>query len=199
MMTYQLVVMSGNFDKIKEISVIFESMGLPVVSIHDVMSPVPDILEDGDTFISNALKKVIPLPLVEGRIYLADDSGLSVDGLGGRPGVFSARYGGPGLTSTQQCQRLLSELGTSTQRSAHYTCAIALKFPDGQMMTTEGHMHGQIGFKLVGDYGFGYDPIFIPNGETRTAAQMLPEEKHLMSHRFYALKAAKKVLEAHPV
>ncbi len=189
----QLVVMSGNLDKIKEISVIFNSMGLPVVSIHDVMTTVPDIVEDGDTFISNAIKKVLPLPLVPGRIYLADDSGLSVESLGGRPGVFSARYGGNGLSNTDQCQLLLSELGEAPYRNAHYTCAIALKFPDGSIRTTEGFMRGQIGFSLLGVHGFGYDPIFIPDGEKRTVAQMLPEEKHQISHRFHALKLAKQL------
>jgi XTP/dITP diphosphohydrolase len=189
-----IVVMSGNFDKIKEISVIFESMGMPVVSIHDILSEVPEIIEDGDTFIDNAIKKVYPLPLHPDRIYLADDSGLSVDALGGRPGVFSARYGGNGLSNRDQCRLLLSELGESPHRDAHYTCAIALKFPDGRVLTTEGYMHGHIGHELKGEHGFGYDPIFIPNGHSCTVAEMLPEEKHLISHRFFALLEAKQLI-----
>jgi len=193
----EIVVMSGNRHKVEEIGVIFESMGISVVSIVSILGTVPDIVEDGETFIENAIKKVAPLPLVPHRIYVADDSGLSVDALDGRPGIYSARYGGDGIGSEDQCRLILSELGPTSNRRAHYTCAVALKFPDGSVRTTEGYMHGHIGYELRGHHGFGYDPIFLPEGESRTVGEMLPEEKHCISHRYFALRDAKIMIESY--
>ncbi|MSR88497.1 MAG: RdgB/HAM1 family non-canonical purine NTP pyrophosphatase [Candidatus Margulisbacteria bacterium] len=190
----KVAVASGNAGKIKEIMALVSSDLRTACSIQDVLGTFPEVIEDGNTFIENAIKKVADLPTLPNVIYLSDDSGLSVDALDGRPGIYSARYGGGNLTNAEQCDLLLKELGTAQNRNAHYTCAIAIKFPSGQVEVAEGHWHGQIGYVLKGTKGFGYDPIFIPAGLEITAAELDPEEKNKISHRHHALSAAKEMI-----
>ena len=147
--------------------------------------PLPDIEEDGTTFEENALKKAMALPMVGDAIFLADDSGICVSALGGRPGIYSARY--PGQTSAEKCLNLLAELGHSDDRRACFYCAIAIRFPDGQAHVVSGCLEGTLAWAPRGDHGFGYDPIFIPEGETQTVAELSGVAKNLMSHRYRAL------------
>jgi len=124
------------------------------------------------------------------RIYLGEDSGLEVDALGGAPGIYSARYAGPNATPTDFCQKILSELATKSDRSAKFHSAIALKFPDGHIEVVHGLVEGSIALGMRGENGFGYDPIFIPDGFEQTFGEMQKEEKHRLSHRYRALKQA---------
>lgn len=145
--------------------------------------------EDRDTFAGNALKKAIEIAAAAGVPCLADDSGLEVDALGGRPGVFSARYAGQGASDAQNNEKLLEELGhTADQaRTARFQCAIALVDADGrQLAIAEGACEGRIGLEPKGSHGFGYDPLFIPDGYQETMAELGPETKNAISHRAQA-------------
>ncbi len=182
----KLRIASGNAHKISEIRQIFHDLPIEVSGFQDWPAPI----EDGETFEENAVKKVEALPLVPNEIYLADDSGLEVDVLGGAPGIFSARYAEPG----KECRKLLDELGSNSNRNAHFTCVIALAFPTGDIHTVRGEAHGTISTLICGEKGFGYDPIFIPNGHDRTFAEMTPQEKNNLSHRNIALQQARAYL-----
>jgi XTP/dITP diphosphohydrolase len=178
-----IYVVTSNVGKIQEIQAILT--GYDVRSITDMVSPLPDIVEDGDTFEANALKKVMALPLVSGAVFLADDSGICVSALAGRPGLYSARY--PGKTSAEKCVNLLAELGDAVDRSAYFYCAIAVRFPDGRSAVVSGRLDGDLAMSPRGEHGFGYDPIFIPSGETRTVAELSDVAKNVLSHRHRAL------------
>lgn len=149
-----------------------------------------DVEEDCDTFEGNALKKASEVAAATGMVCLADDSGLEVDALGGRPGVWSARYSGPDATDATNNAKLLEELGERDDRSARFRCAIAVVAPDGGLLAAaEGACEGRIGFEVRGSSGFGYDPLFIPVGEQETLAQLGPERKNEISHRAAAAAA----------
>lgn len=196
--TPTIVIMTGNKGKVAEIKDLFSDTAFSnVITIYDVMDTVPEIIEDGATFQANAIKKVDPLAPIPNHIFLSDDSGLSVDALDGRPGIYSARYGGVGASTTEQCELILKELGENTNRKAHYTCAIALKFPNGHIACAEDYFYGDIAHDLKGSGGFGYDPIFIPKGETCHVAEMPLAKKQRISHRYKALVQAIHLIEAH--
>jgi XTP/dITP diphosphohydrolase len=165
----------------------------------------PDDLKLGDyepdenaaTFEENARIKALGYAQVANMPALADDSGLAVDVLDGAPGVYSARYAGPGATDVDRYQKLLHELADipAAQRSARFVCVVALALPDGQVYTARGTLEGQIGFEPRGTHGFGYDPVFVlPDG--RHLAELPPAEKHPISHRGRALAAFKPQLLA---
>ena len=193
-MTKTLAVASGNQGKIRELVELLSDLPFRVCSVQTLLGKLPDVVEDGVTFSENAIKKVEALPVLPDVIYISDDSGLSVEALGGRPGIFSARYGGDDLDGLGKCQLLLHELGDATDRRAYYTCAIGLRFPNGEIQTVERCWHGHITEALRGDQGFGYDPVFVPVGETRTCAEMSPEEKNGQSHRHLAMVETKMTL-----
>lgn len=191
-----ILISSGNAHKINEIDTLLNAKRsketssqdpIKVMSIYEALSHVPDIVEDGLTFEENAIKKVLPFPNIENRWYLADDSGLVVDGLNGEPGIYSARYAGENATSDMLCQKILDNLGDNPNRSARFKCVIAVKHPDGKITTYEGTVEGRITHEIIGENGFGYDPIFIPEGFDRTFAQMTSDEKNELSHRYRAL------------
>jgi len=146
-------------------------------------------IEDGDTFESNALKKIAACPPDKTVYLLADDSGLAVDALGGAPGVHSARYGGPGLTDSERCELLLNELGDTPHRQAQFVCVMALRQPHGAILTRRGTLHGHIATHLEGAHGFGYDPVFIPVGHEHPLATLDMALKNTISHRHRALTA----------
>ncbi len=129
-------------------------------------------------------EKVMALPLVPGGILL-DDSGICVAALDGRPGLYSARY--PGVTSADKCKNLLAELGDAVDRRAYFYCAIAIRFADGSSHVVGGRLDGCLALSVRGGRGFGYDPIFVPDGETKTVAELSDDAKNLMSHRHHAL------------
>jgi XTP/dITP diphosphohydrolase len=141
--------------------------------------------------MDNALKKAREISEITGCAALADDSGLCVDALGGAPGIFSARYAGEERAEIRDSANntlLLKNLEGSADRSAHFTCAIALVYPDGRQVLAEGYMNGEILTSPRGESGFGYDPLFRPTGESRSVAEMSDKEKNSISHRANALK-----------
>ncbi len=189
----RVVVASGNAHKVAEIQSILGD--LPVCRFDDVFGYPHDAVEDGLTFEANAIKKIDFLPLFPDTIYLSDDSGLEVEALNGAPGIYSARFAGAGATSSQMCTKILSAIAGESNRQARFRCVIALRFPDGRIDTISGGVDGVLSHEMRGGDGFGYDPIFIPDGYTQTFAEMSSKLKHELSHRGRALRlAAEKLL-----
>jgi XTP/dITP diphosphohydrolase len=191
----RILIATMNEGKLREYERLLADVpGLELETMASLAESV-NVVEDRDTFGGNALKKATEIAKVAGMPCLADDSGLEVDALGGRPGVYSARYAGEGATDAQNNAKLLDELGGTDgdARTARFRCAIALVDESGrQLATAEGACEGRIGRKLRGAHGFGYDPLFVPDGYTQTMAELGPETKNNISHRAQA--AAKLVL-----
>jgi XTP/dITP diphosphohydrolase len=183
------VLASNNSGKLREFAPLFESMGLEVVAQRDFA--VPDAEETGLSFIENAILKARHAAHATGRPAIADDSGLVVPALGGAPGIYSARYSGGGDTDNNA--KLLSEMShlRGEDRAAFYVAVIAvvMSASDPLPITAEGRWYGNISFELSGTGGFGYDPLFIPESSSCTAAEMSAAEKQALSHRAKALKA----------
>ena len=155
----KFVLASQNRGKLREMTEILKDCGVEIVLQSDLGVQV-DVEENGDTFAANALLKAEAVMKATGLPAIADDSGLCVDALGGAPGVYTARYGGEGLTDPERYTLLLNNLRGQTDRRAHFHSAIACVFPDGRVLTAEGDCPGSIAFVPMGDGGFGYDPIF---------------------------------------
>lgn len=182
----KLVIASHNPGKVREIADLLRPYGVDVISAGDLDLPEPE--ETEDTFIGNALLKANAAAKASGLPALADDSGLAVDALDGAPGIFSARWAGP-EKDFMIAMKLVEELMRGAEdRAAKFVCALALAWPDGHTEVFEGTVAGDITWPPVGDKGFGYDPIFIAEGETITFAEMKPERKHAMSHRADAFR-----------
>ncbi|MBI1363791.1 MAG: RdgB/HAM1 family non-canonical purine NTP pyrophosphatase [Proteobacteria bacterium] len=177
----ELILASKNPGKIKELSALLAPMGVRVRSALEM--DLPDVVEDRDTFDGNAAKKAEEIAAATGLPALADDSGICVDTLDGRPGVFSARYGG--------YERLLEELKahTSDVHPAHFMCVLALAVPGQQTRLYEGRIDGHVVAAPRGTSGFGYDPVFQPKGYKETFGEMDPILKNKISHRGLALQA----------
>ena len=190
-----LIIGSNNPYKIQEIIALLDGVPLTVVGYKDVFVNEIDVVEDGITFEENAVKKVTVFPELESVIYLADDSGLSVEALGGRPGVYSARYAGEGASSEQLCYKLLKEMYGVGDRSAQFTCVVALRFPGNRIELVKGVVRGHISHEIYGENGFGYDPIFMPEDYDITFAEMSSEDKHALSHRGRALAQVRPLLQ----
>jgi XTP/dITP diphosphohydrolase len=189
----RLVLATRNQGKILELRRILEAIShgtIELVSV-DQYPDIPDVEETGSTFEENALLKAVAMCDATGLPAIADDSGLCVDALSGAPGIFSARYAGKHGDDTANLKKVLVELQgvEDAKRSAHFTCVTALVMPDGRKVTKVGEFHGFIAHSPVGEYGFGYDPIFIPQGSGITSAQMSAQEKDLVSHRGISLRA----------
>ena len=183
----KLIIASNNAHKLVEIKAILGDYFDEVLSLREAGID-HDTVEDGTTFMENALKKAREIAEISGCCALADDSGISVDALDGAPGIYSARFSGIHGDDKANNRLLLEKLEGSDDRKAHYTCAIALVRPDGSAVTAEGYLHGEIGFEEVGENGFGYDPLFILPERGCTTAQISSEEKNAISHRAVALK-----------
>lgn len=184
----KLVIASHNPGKVREIRELLEPFGAQVISAGDLNLPEP--VEDGETFIANAEIKALASATASGHVALADDSGLCVHALGGDPGVYSARWAGPGkdfAVAMHKVEEALSANDTQ-DRSAHFACALCLAWPDGHTESFEGQVQGAMTWPPRGDKGFGYDPTFVPDGHTTTFAEMDPTAKHAMSHRANAFK-----------
>ena len=149
--------------------------------------PLPPAIEDGDTFDENAYKKAHHYARVLGLVCLADDSGLVVDALDGRPGVYSARYAGENASDQENCEKLLAEMKDKENRRAHFVCVLSLATPGGPALTWEGKCDGEITREPRGESGFGYDPVFLSDNYNRTFAEISMEEKSKVSHRGKAL------------
>ncbi len=184
---------TGNQGKVAELRALLalhlDLSRISLLTPRDWPSALPEVSEDGVTFAENALLKARALANATGLVALADDSGLCVDALGGRPGIYSARWAGPEATDSDRNMHLLSEMHDvpMEQRQAHYVCAIALAAPDGQFATAEGVCSGLILVEPAGDGGFGYDPLFLLPQFQRTMAELTAEEKNRVSHRAKAI------------
>lgn len=182
----KVVLASQNKKKIVEMKDILSKMGVEVLSQADVgLNLEPE--ETGTTFEENARIKARAVMEAAGMPAIADDSGLMVDALGGEPGVYSARYGGPGLDDTGRWQLLLHNMEGQTNRQGKYVSVICCVFPDGREILSRGECAGLLTEEPAGDGGFGYDPIFFLPQLGKTMAQITPEEKNQISHRAKAL------------
>jgi XTP/dITP diphosphohydrolase len=184
-----------NAGKLREIQAILSPLGLKILSLRD-FPDVPEIIEDGQTFEENAVKKAAVVARQTGRMAIADDSGLAVDALQGRPGVFSSRYAGENATDAERYQKLLKEMAGILQaaRGAAFICAMAVASPEGKVEVVEGQCRGEIALAPRGSHGFGYDPVFYLPALDKTMAEVEPEAKNRISHRARALEKLKQVL-----
>ncbi|MFM7176394.1 MAG: RdgB/HAM1 family non-canonical purine NTP pyrophosphatase [Bacteroidota bacterium] len=180
-----LIFCSGNKHKASEIQLLMPDW-LHVKSMREV-GVFDDIIEDGTTFEENALIKARYVAQKSNLPVFSDDSGLVVDTLNGGPGIYSARYAGPDATSVENVQKLLTELKGVSNRKAHFVCVIALII-NGKEMLFDGRVDGLITQETVGVGGFGYDPIFIPDGYRQTFAELDSAVKNRISHRALAVK-----------
>lgn len=188
----KLIIASNNKHKIYEIKKILGVKFDSILSAREA-GIEHETVEDGATFMENAIKKAREIAELSGAYALADDSGICCDALGGAPGIFSARFSGG--TDEDNNALLLEKLADKDDKGAHYTCAMALCSPDGELTLAEGYMYGTITADRRGERGFGYDPLFIPTGESRTVAEMTDEEKNAISHRANALALLLKKLD----
>lgn len=189
----RLVVASHNPGKVREIGDLIAPVGIQAISAASLNLPEPE--ETETSFVGNALIKARAAAEAANLPALADDSGLCVNALGGEPGVYSARWAGPEKSfdrAMHEIQRRL-EVSGNPDRSAYFICALALAWPDGDALTFEGRVDGNLTWPPRGGFGFGYDPMFVPQGHEQTFGEMDPVKKHSMSHR---AKAFAKFVEA---
>ncbi|SFI10986.1 XTP/dITP diphosphohydrolase [Tindallia magadiensis] len=193
------VIATGNPHKLLEIKKMLEDFPIEVVSMKEVGLENMEIEETGASFEENALIKAMAVCEETKTIALADDSGLEVDALDGRPGIHSARYAGEDATDRTNKEKLLNELqGVPIEkRSGRFVCAIAVAFPNGEVLVTRGEVEGYIDFEETGENGFGYDPMFYVPEYQKTFGQLEPEIKNRISHRSKALENLKKMLTEH--
>lgn len=187
----RLVIASHNAGKVREIGELLAPFGAEVVSAGDLGLAEPE--ETGTSFVANAELKARAAATAANLPALADDSGLAVTALGGDPGIYSARWGGPAKDFAMAMGLVNEKLGASADRSARFVCALALAWPDGHCETFEGTVDGDIVWPARGSQGFGYDPIFQAKGHEVTFGQMDPDAKHRISHRADAFR---KLVEA---
>ena len=183
----KFVLATQNQKKLREMSDILSGFGVEVVTPKSLGIDL-EVEETGTTFAENAMLKAKAICEAANLPAIADDSGLCVDALAGAPGVYSARYGGEGLDDVGRYRLLLENLRGQTTRTAHFACAIACAFPNGDTLTAEGKVEGTIAFAPMGEGGFGYDPIFFYPPLRKTFGQLTAEEKHGISHRGKALE-----------
>jgi XTP/dITP diphosphohydrolase len=182
----QLVCASANPDKVLEIAAILEG----VVDLLPRPADVADVVEDADTLIGNARLKAAAICSATGLPAVSDDTGLFVDAIGGAPGIYAARYAGEDATYADNRAKLLSAMGDTDNRAAQFISAVMVVWPDGRELAVEGICPGTIARSELGDRGFGYDAVFIPDdGDGRSFAQMTEEEKNQVSHRARAFHA----------
>lgn len=190
----RLVVATTNQGKVKEIRKLLAERYDEILSLKELDLPM-DVEEDGTTFEENAVKKAVTVSrLVEGDV-LADDSGLEVFALGGRPGVYSARYAGPDAGDEENNRHLLEEMQDKEDRRARFVCCIVMANAGSVRYVAEGSISGEIGFVPAGNNGFGYDPLFFLPDSGMSFAQIPAEEKNRISHRANALKNLQEQLD----
>ncbi len=185
----KLLIATRNPHKLDEIRAILPAGSVELVSL-DGFPDAPEVEEDGATFEANAVKKAMTLALVTRLWTLADDSGLVVPSLGGEPGVRSARYAGEPVSYQANNEKLLVALRAAADRRARFHCALALASPSGRAQVVEATCPGRIIHELRGAQGFGYDPLFVPDGYEATFAEMNVADKNRISHRALALRKA---------
>jgi len=190
------VFASGNEGKLREVRAILEGLDINLVSLAEYEN-VPDIVEDGCSFFENALKKARAISEFTGEIALADDSGLEINALNGKPGIYSARFAGEDADDNRNIEKVLDLLINIPleRRTASFLCALVLYYPDGSHESFEGRWNGLISETRQGSNGFGYDPIFYLPEFGKTVAQLTLQEKNRISHRAKALYALKDSLQ----
>ena len=191
----KIIFATGNMDKLREVKEIMADCDVEIISMKEAGISV-DIVEDGKTFEDNAIIKAKAIAQHTDAIVMADDSGLEVDYLNKEPGVYSARYMGEDTPYTIKNQAIIDRLEgvPKEQRSARFVAAIAAVLPSKEVLVTRQTMEGYIGWEAQGENGFGYDPIFYPEGFDCSSASISPEEKNAISHRGKGLRAMKKML-----
>ena len=189
----QIIFANKNKGKIKEVKSILHEF--EIISMEEACVAV-EVIEDGKTFTENAIKKATEISKITGKITMADDSGLEIDFLDKKPGVYSARYLGENTPYIEKNNHILHlmENVPEQKRSARFVCAIATAFPNGKIVTTQSTIEGLIAHEIKGENGFGYDPIFFVPEKGKTTAELSPEEKNAISHRGKALKKMKELL-----
>ncbi len=187
----RLVIASHNAGKVREIADLLLPYDAEVVSAAELGLPEPE--ETGATFAANAELKALAASRTAGLPALADDSGLAVAALDGRPGIHSARWAGADKDFRSAMERVQRELGPGADRRAWFVAALTLAWPDGHRETREGRVAGALVWPPRGDRGFGYDPMFLADGSTLTFGEMAPDDKHAISHRAVAFH---KLIEA---
>ncbi len=190
----RLLIATHNSGKAREIGALLSPYVSSFTTSAELGLAEPE--ETGDTFVANALIKARQAARESGLVALADDSGLSVTALNGDPGIYSARWGGPNKDFALAMQKVHEALGAQTDRSACFICVLALAWPNGEAYTFEGRIDGQIVWPARGDKGFGYDPIFVADGQSRTFAEIEPAEKQAISHRARAFEKLVNALAA---
>ena len=194
----KLVVASNNAKKHKEITAILGSLGVELISPEETV--FVDVIEDADSFAGNARKKAEAFAHANNLPALADDSGLCVDALNGAPSIYSARFAGPSASDSDNNRKLLTELETQHNRSAHFVCALHLAFPDSEKsLAAEGQVDGTILNQPSGNSGFGYDPLFFCPELGKAFADATPEQKASVSHRGRALRKLAEQLKSHEI
>ena len=189
-----LIAATHNKGKVKELKALFEPLGFTVTSAIELDLEEPE--ETEKTFAGNAALKALAAARTTGKPALSDDSGLEVFALNGQPGIYSARWAGEPRSFENAMKRVEDELKTKNtdDYSARFVCALAIGWPDGHTEIFEGEVRGHLEFPARGDQGFGYDPIFVADGETITFGEMDPDKKHAMSHRADAFVKLKTML-----
>ncbi|RWR11110.1 XTP/dITP diphosphatase [Siminovitchia fortis] len=191
-----VIIATKNKGKAKEFERLFSKYGMEVKTLID-FPDVPDIEETGETFEENAIIKAEAIAKLANSIVVADDSGLAIDALGGRPGVYSARYAGAEKNDEDNIDKVLSEMEAvnEEERTARFYCALAVAGPDFETITVNGTCEGMILNERRGSEGFGYDPIFYVPSEGKTMAEMSPKRKNELSHRAAAMKNLEPYIE----
>ena len=191
----EIVIATGNAKKKEELESLLKAEGVRLLSLDDFKG-IPKTTEDGRTFNANAVKKALTVSKFTDKLVLADDSGLAVKALGGRPGVYSARFSGRGATDVKNIKKLLRMMKglPAPKRAAAFRCSIAIARKGVVLAVIGGECKGVIGFTPRGIRGFGYDPVFIPRSYKRTFAELAPGTKNRISHRAKALKKARKFI-----
>ena len=192
----KLVLASQNQKKLRELREILSHLGMEVV-LQSELGVQIDVEETGTTFLENAWLKARAVKKATGLSAIADDSGLVVDALHGAPGIYSARYGGPGLDDIGRYQLLLRQMEGKENRACRFVCSIACCLEDGTEIDAEGICEGIVGTEPKGEGGFGYDPVFFLPNLGRSMAELTAEEKHAISHRGNALREFAKKMEEH--
>ena len=191
----KLILATNNSHKVREFKEILEPMGFEVVSQREA-GYILEVEETGTTFEENSYLKAHAVTEASGLPAIADDSGIMAEALGGAPGVYSARYtGNDEDTDADRMYFLLKNMENETDRRAKFVSCISCTFPDGTEIAARGECHGTLTYEPRGENGFGYDPIFLPNGYDRTTAELSPDEKNAISHRGQALRIFKGKLE----
>ena len=199
-MSVQLVLATRNAKKLAELDRLLAGAGLDVEILGSaVFSDLPEIEETGSTFAENSLIKARAVAAHTGLIAIADDSGLCVDALDGQPGIYSARWAGEGATDESNLDLVLEQIRDvePAHRTAHFACAAALVLPSGEEYVVHGQVNGVLLTQRRGVGGFGYDPIFLPDGFDITTAEMTSEQKDAISHRGQAMRALVLVIQEH--